>query len=48
MGRFLRPGWVALYALLLSALTWWGAPKLLRRVEFFRVGRVVVVIRPVG
>ncbi|HVX87876.1 MAG TPA: FtsQ-type POTRA domain-containing protein [Gemmatimonadales bacterium] len=43
MGRFLRPGWVALYALILVALTWWGAPKLLRRLDFFRVRRVEIV-----
>jgi hypothetical protein len=43
MGRFLRPGWVALYALLLLSLTWWVAPKLLRRIDFFRVRRVEIV-----
>lgn len=43
MGRFLRPGWVALCALLLLALAWWGAPKLLRRLDFFRVRRVEIV-----
>lgn len=43
MGRFLRPGWVALYALLFLSLTWWVAPKLLRRIDFFRVRRVEIV-----
>ena len=43
MGRFLRPGWVALYALLLLSLSWWVAPKLLRRLEFFRVRRIEII-----
>lgn len=43
MGRYLRPGWVALYALLLATLSWWVAPKLLRRIDFFRVRRVEII-----
>jgi cell division septal protein FtsQ len=43
MGRFLRPGWLALYALIFGGLTWTFAPKVLRRVEFFRVRRVELV-----
>lgn len=43
MGRFLRPGWLALGALLLATMTWLFAPRVLRKVEFFRVRRVELV-----
>lgn len=43
MGRFLRPGWLALGALLLATMTWMFAPRVLRKVEFFRVRRVELV-----
>ncbi|HEU4570957.1 MAG TPA: FtsQ-type POTRA domain-containing protein [Gemmatimonadales bacterium] len=43
MGRFLRPGWLALYAALALVGTWQLAPRVLRRLEFFRVRRVEVV-----
>ena len=43
MGRFLKPGWVALTALIVASLTWAFAPRLLRRVDFFQVRRVELV-----
>lgn len=43
MSRFLRPGWLILYALILGAFSWEFAPRVLRRVEFFRVRRVEVL-----
>jgi cell division septal protein FtsQ len=43
VSRFLRPGWLALYALICSALIWEFAPRILRKVEFFRVRRVEVI-----
>lgn len=43
MERFLRPGWLALYALALVTVTWFFAPKVLRRIDFFRVRRVELV-----
>ena len=43
MARFLRPGWLLLYALSLGALAWWGGPRVLRRIDFFRVRRVEIV-----
>ena len=43
MGRFLKPGWGALTALIVAALTWAFAPRMLRRVDFFRVRRVELV-----
>ncbi|MEO6067937.1 MAG: FtsQ-type POTRA domain-containing protein [Gemmatimonadota bacterium] len=43
MGRFLRPGWLGLYALVLAVLTWAFAPRVLRRIDFFRVRRVELV-----
>ncbi|MFI5234611.1 MAG: cell division protein FtsQ/DivIB [Gemmatimonadales bacterium] len=43
MARFLKPGWLVLYAVLLGGGVWFGAPRLLRRVDFFRVRRVELV-----
>lgn len=43
MARFLKPGWVALYLLLIGTGVWFGAPRLLRRMDFFRVRRVEFV-----
>lgn len=43
MDRFLRPGWLALYALAFSGLMWAFGPKVLRRIDFFRVRRVELV-----
>ena len=43
MSRFLRPGWLALYALILGALVWEFSPRFLRKVEFFRVRRVEII-----
>ena len=43
MERFLRPGWMALSALVIAVVGWFVAPKVLRRVDFFRVRRVELV-----
>ncbi|MBW8772713.1 MAG: FtsQ-type POTRA domain-containing protein [Gemmatimonadetes bacterium] len=43
MTRFLRPGWLALYALILGAVVWEFSPRFLRKVDFFRVRRVEVI-----
>lgn len=43
MSRFLRPGWLLLYALILGAFVWNFSPRLLRKVDFFRVRRVEVI-----
>ena len=43
MERFLRPGWLALYALVVVTVTWSFGPRLLRRIDFFRVRRVELV-----
>jgi len=40
MERFLRPGWLALYALVVVVGVWLFAPRVLRRIDFFRVRRV--------
>ncbi len=42
-GRRLKPGWIALAAVALGALAWLGLPRLLARLEFFRVRRVELV-----
>ncbi len=42
-GRLNRPGWRLLGAAAVLALTWFGAPGLLRRMDFFRVRRVELV-----
>lgn len=43
MARFLRPGWLGLYGVIVLAGTWYGAPRLFRRMDFFRVRRVELV-----
>lgn len=43
MGRFLKPGWLALFAVVLGALAWAFAPRLLRKLDFFRVRRVELI-----
>lgn len=43
MDRFLRPGWLALYALVFGGVMWVAGPKVLRRIDFFRVRRVELV-----
>ena len=43
MARFLKPGWLALYAMVVGAGIWFGAPRLLRRLDFFRVRRVELI-----
>ncbi|HET7041142.1 MAG TPA: FtsQ-type POTRA domain-containing protein [Gemmatimonadales bacterium] len=43
MERFLKPGWLALYALALAGLAWFAGPRVLRRIDFFRVRRVELV-----
>lgn len=43
MDRFLRPGWLALYALVLCGVAWVAGPKVLRRVDFFRLRRVEII-----
>lgn len=43
MERFLRPGWLALYALALVVGGWFVAPRVLRRLDFFRVRRVELI-----
>lgn len=42
-GRLSRPGWRIVGAIALALLLWFGAPRLLRRLEFFRVRRVELV-----
>lgn len=42
-GRLTRPGWRVLGGLALLLLLWFGAPRLLRRMDFFRVRRVELV-----
>lgn len=43
MARFLKPGWLAIYAIVLATAAWFGAPRLLRKLDFFRVRRVELV-----
>jgi cell division protein FtsQ len=43
MDRFVRPGWLALYALAVVVGGWFVAPKVLRRIDFFRLRRVELV-----
>src|SRR5690348_14842712 len=43
MERFLRPGWLAIYALVLGGVAWVAGPRVLRRVDFFRLRRVEIV-----
>ncbi|MEO8031050.1 MAG: hypothetical protein ABJC74_02315 [Gemmatimonadota bacterium] len=41
--RLNRPGWLVLGGSALALLVWFGAPRLLRRLDFFRVRRVELV-----
>jgi cell division septal protein FtsQ len=43
MGRFLKPGWLLLYAGVFGLLAWAFAPKFLRKIDFFRVRRVELI-----
>lgn len=43
MARFLKPGWLTLYGAILAVGIWFGAPRLFRRMDFFRVRRVELV-----
>lgn len=43
MGRFLKPGWLMLYAAVLGLGVWAFAPRYLRKLEFFRVRRVELI-----
>lgn len=43
MARFLRPGWLVVYGVILAAGIWYAAPRVLRRMDFFRVRRVEIV-----
>ena len=43
MGRFLKPGWLMLYAAVLGLAAWAFAPRFLRKIDFFRVRRVELV-----
>ncbi|MGB7211761.1 MAG: FtsQ-type POTRA domain-containing protein [Gemmatimonadales bacterium] len=43
MARFLKPGWIAVYSVIVVAALWYGAPRLFRRMDFFRVRRVELV-----
>ncbi|MGH7591361.1 MAG: cell division protein FtsQ/DivIB, partial [Gemmatimonadales bacterium] len=43
MARFLKPGWIAVYTAVGVAAVWYGAPRLFRRMDFFRVRRVELV-----
>lgn len=43
MARFLKPGWIAVYAAVGVTGLWFGAPRLFRRMDFFRVRRVELV-----
>lgn len=43
MARFLKPGWVALYGAVAAVALGYGAPRLFRRMDFFRVRRVELV-----
>jgi hypothetical protein len=43
VARFLRPGWLVLGGALVVAGLWFGAPRVLRRMDFFRVRRVELV-----
>lgn len=43
MARFLKPGWLALYAAVGAVALWFGAPRLFRKMDFFRVRRVELV-----
>lgn len=42
-GRLKRPGWIVLGVALAGLLLWFGAPKVLRKLDFFRVRRVELV-----
>ncbi|HET7023766.1 MAG TPA: FtsQ-type POTRA domain-containing protein [Gemmatimonadales bacterium] len=43
MARFLKPGWLALYAVIGVGAVWYGAPRFFRRMDFFRVRQVELV-----
>jgi len=43
MGRFLKPGWLMLFAAVVGAVAWAFAPRVLRKIDFFRVRRVELV-----
>src|SRR6478609_5432065 len=43
MGRFLRPGWLMLYATVVGVAAWAFAPRFLRKIDFFRVRRVELI-----
>jgi cell division septal protein FtsQ len=41
-GRLSRPGWKLLAGALVAALAWFGGPRLLRRLDFFRIRQIEV------